>query len=204
MGKSAEDIKDITCRTHEACIRIIDKQFKPMDNFADRDHCVQVNPPPLSPTPNKLTHPAPSQYMASVMLVFGRLSASDYTDGSEAATSPLVESLRQRITCVEDPLFTQAYHEASLRSIPNALLVTLHDGTLLEEVVVQAPLGHRSRREEAKPEIRRKYRRHLGKHFGKGRVDELVRLGEDGCASELEGMDVDRYVDLYVKEEMEW
>ena len=42
QGKSAKDIKDITCRTHEACIRIIDKQHKPMENFADRDHCVQV------------------------------------------------------------------------------------------------------------------------------------------------------------------
>lgn len=44
MGKTAEDIKEITCRTHEACIRIIDKQHKPLDNFADRDHCVQVGP----------------------------------------------------------------------------------------------------------------------------------------------------------------
>lgn len=43
MGKTAADIKEITNRTHEACIRIIDKQFKPMDNFADRDHCVQVS-----------------------------------------------------------------------------------------------------------------------------------------------------------------
>ena len=43
MGKSAKDIKEITNRTHEACVRIIDKQFKPMDNFADRDHCVQVS-----------------------------------------------------------------------------------------------------------------------------------------------------------------
>lgn len=43
MGKSAKDIKEITNRTHEACIRIIDKQFKAMDNFADRDHCVQVS-----------------------------------------------------------------------------------------------------------------------------------------------------------------
>jgi 2-methylcitrate dehydratase len=42
LGKSAKDIKEITNRTHEACIRIIDKQFKAMDNFADRDHCVQV------------------------------------------------------------------------------------------------------------------------------------------------------------------
>ena len=136
------------------------------------------------------------------MLVFGRLEASDYTDGSEAATSPLVESLRQRIKCVEDPQFTRDYHEASLRSIPNALLVKLTDGTLLEEVVVEAPLGHRTRREEAKPEIMSKYRRHLGAHFGEGRVEELVRLGDD--ARGLEGMDVDRYVDLYVKDKMEW
>jgi 2-methylcitrate dehydratase len=43
MGKSAEDIQGVVNRTHEACIRIIDKQFKPMENFADRDHCVQVH-----------------------------------------------------------------------------------------------------------------------------------------------------------------
>lgn len=42
LGKTAKDIKEITNRTHEACVRIIDKQFKAMDNFADRDHCVQV------------------------------------------------------------------------------------------------------------------------------------------------------------------
>ena len=48
-GKSAKDIKDITIRTHEACIRIIDKQFKPMDNFADRDHCIQVCASALEP-----------------------------------------------------------------------------------------------------------------------------------------------------------
>lgn len=140
--------------------------------------------------------------MTAVMLVFNRLEATDYTDGSEAATSPLVESLRQRIKCVEDPQFTKDYHEASLRTIPNALTVTLDDGTVLEEVVVEAPLGHRLRREEAKPEILAKYRRHLGPHFGAERVEELVELGND--AKTLEGMAVDEYVDLYVKETMDW
>lgn len=43
IGKSAKDIREITNRTHEACVRIIDKQFKALDNFADRDHCVQVS-----------------------------------------------------------------------------------------------------------------------------------------------------------------
>lgn len=136
------------------------------------------------------------------MLVYDRLEASDYVDASEAATSPLVESLRQRIFCVEDPLFTSSYHDPATRFIPNALTVTLEDDTQLREIVVKAPLGHRSRREEAKPEIMKKYRRHLRPHFTDERVEKLVRLGED--SKELEKMDVDQYVDLYVKENMEW
>lgn len=140
--------------------------------------------------------------MVATMLVFNRLHASDYIDGSEAATSPLVESLRRRISCIEDPFFTAAYHNPSTRSIPNALTVTLNDDTVLQETVVEAPLGHRSRREEAKPEIMKKYQRHLQPHFPEARVQELMRLGEE--RERLEGMDVDRYMDLYVKEKMDW
>ncbi|KAE8383200.1 MmgE/PrpD family-domain-containing protein [Aspergillus bertholletiae] len=180
MGKSAKDIKEVTNRTHEACIRIIDKQFKAMDNFADRDHCVQ--------------------YMVATMLAFNRLTAVDYADGSEAATSPLVEDLRKRIRCVEDTQFTTDYHDPSKRTIPNALTVTLNDGTVLEEVVVEAPLGHRLRRDEAKPEILAKYKRHLQAHFDQARIDELLDLGLNKSA--LEGCDVDKYVDLYVKDKM--
>jgi 2-methylcitrate dehydratase len=176
MGKSAADIKGITCRTHEACVRIIDKQFKPMDNFADRDHCIQ--------------------YMCSVMLVFGRLTTGDYTDGSEAATSPLVESLRKKIKCVEDPKFTQDYHDPALRTISNGLTVELNDGTVLDEVVVEAPLGHRLRREEAKPEILAKYKRHLEPHYSADKVKQLLELGQE--PKKLEAMSVDEYVDLYI------
>ncbi|KAB5528936.1 MmgE/PrpD family-domain-containing protein [Coniochaeta sp. 2T2.1] len=182
MGKSAADIKGVTCRTHEACIRIIDKQFKPMDNFADRDHCIQ--------------------YMCSVMLVYGRLTANDYTDGGEAATSPLVESLRQKIKCVEDPKFTRDYHDPALRTISNALTVELNDGTVLDEVVIEAPLGHRLRREEAKPEILAKYKRHLEPHFSADKVKQLVDLGQD--PKRLESTPIDEYVDLYVKEKSEF
>ncbi|KAK7513718.1 2-methylcitrate dehydratase [Phyllosticta citriasiana] len=177
QGKSAEDIDSVQNRTHEACIRIIDKQLKPMDNFADRDHCVQ--------------------YMVATMLVFGRLEASDYTDGSEAATSQLLESLRKRISCVEDPQFTKDYHDPEKRTIANALTIRLKDGTVLEEEVVEAPLGHKWRRDEAKPHILEKYKRHLGPHYPQGRVSELVDLGMD--QSKLEQTDVDKYVDLYVK-----
>lgn len=177
IGKSAEDIESITNRTHEACIRIIDKQHKPLDNYADRDHCVQ--------------------YMSAVMLVFNRLEATDYIDGSEAATSPLVESLRQKIQCVEDPQFTLDYHDPNKRTMANALTARLNDGTVLHEEVVDAPLGHRFRRDEAKPEILSKYKRHLEPHFPAEKVRQLVQLHND--AKTLENMDLDKYMDLYVK-----
>lgn len=161
-------------RTHEACVRIIDKQFKPMDNYADRDHCVQ--------------------YMVSTMFVFNRLVAEDYVDGGEAATSQLVESLRQRIKCVEDPQFTKDYHDPEKRTISNALTVTLKDGTILEEEVVEAPLGHRLRREEAKPHILEKFQRHLaGSPVSKSNQEKLTKL----TGPEVDDLDVDKYVDLY-------
>lgn len=153
-----------------------------MDNFADRDHCIQ--------------------YMVATMLVFGRLEATDYTDGSQAATSELVERIRTSTKCVEDENFTKAYHNPDMRTIPNALTVTLNDGTVLEEEVVEAPLGHKLRRTEAKPEILRKFERHLGPHFAEEKVGELLKLGQDG--ERLESMGVDEYLDLFVKEKMEW
>lgn len=180
MGKTAKDIEDVTNRTHEACIRIIDKQLKPMDNFADRDHCVQ--------------------YMVATMLVFNRLEASDYTDSSEAAQSPLLEELRKKIKCVEDPQFTKDYHDPEKRTIANALTVKLKDGTVLEEEVVEAPLGHKLRREEAKPEILDKYKRHLGPHFSESHVQKLVDLGND--PQKLYALSVDEYMDMYVKEKI--
>lgn len=175
-GKTAEDIQAITCRTHEACIRIIDKQFAPLNNFADRDHCVQ--------------------YMAATMLKYGRLTASDYLDDSEAATSPELDALRKKITCVEDPQFTTDYHDPAKRTISNALTVTLNDGTVLPEVVVEAPLGHPLRREEAKPVILAKFKRHLEPHFAPARVEELVKLSTD--ASRVDKLPVDELLDLYV------
>jgi 2-methylcitrate dehydratase len=86
-----------------------------------------------------------------------------------------------------------------MRTIPNALTVTLNDGTVLEEIVVEAPLGHKLRREEAKPEILVKYKRHLGPHYSEQKVKELVDLGND--AKRLEAMAVDEYVDLYVSKD---
>src|SRR5205823_13778117 len=98
LGRTSDDIARITIRTHEACIRIIDKKG-PLNNPADRDHCIQ--------------------YMVAVPLIFGRLTAADYED--DVAADPRIDVLRERITCVEDPRFTKDYHDPDRRSIANAL-----------------------------------------------------------------------------------
>jgi len=141
-GKTAADIRKITIRTHEAAIRIIDKKG-PLNNPADRDHCIQ--------------------YMIAVPLIFGRLTAADYED--KVAADPRIDVLRDKMTCVEDPQFTKDYHDPEKRSIANALTVELSDGTILPEVVVEYPIGHKRRREEGIPELIKKYKINLARIF---------------------------------------
>ena len=141
-GKTADDIRKITIRTHEAAIRIIDKKG-PLNNPADRDHCIQ--------------------YMIAVPLIFGRLTAADYED--KVAADPRIDILRDKMTCVEDPQFTKDYHDPEKRSIANALTVELVDGTVLPEVVVEYPIGHKRRREEGIPELIKKYKINLARIF---------------------------------------
>ena len=142
LGKTTEDIKKITIRTHEAAIRIIDKKG-PLNNPADRDHCIQ--------------------YMIAVPLIFGRLTAADYED--KVAADPRIDVLRDKMTCVEDVQFTRDYHDPEKRSIANALTVELTDGTVLPEVVVEYPIGHKRRREEGIPELIKKYKINLARIF---------------------------------------
>src|SRR4051812_76771 len=156
-GKSAADIKGITIRTHEACIRIIDKKG-PLDNPADRDHCIQ--------------------YMVAVPLLYGHLVAGDYEDAR--AADPRIDTLRDRINCVEDPQFTKDYHDPAKRSIANALTVELADGTKLPEVVVEYPIGHKRRRKEGMPFLVEKFERNVGLRFAVKRRKEILELCLDG------------------------
>ena len=172
-GRDVDDIARITIRTQEACIRIIDKQG-PLDNPADRDHCVQ--------------------YMVAVALVFGRLTAADYED--DVAADPRIDRLRAKIACVEDPRYTADYHDPDKRSIANALAVEFSDGTRLDEVAVEYPLGHRRRRDEGIPLLEAKFRRNLARRFPDGQQQAILAASLD--QARLEAMPVHEYVDLYV------
>ena len=173
MGQSAGDIEHIRVRTHEACIRIIDKKG-PLANPADRDHCIQ--------------------YMMAVPLIFGRLTAADYED--EVARDPRIDALRARIECVEDPQFTRDYLDPEKRSIANAVTVTLKDGRTLDELVVEYPIGHRRRRQEGIPLLVAKFRRNLARRFPDKRQEAIAELSLD-CAR-LEATPVNEYVDSFV------
>ncbi|WER47443.1 bifunctional 2-methylcitrate dehydratase/aconitate hydratase [Cupriavidus sp. WKF15] len=173
MGKSAAEIRAVTIRTHEACVRIIDKKG-PLHNPADRDHCVQ--------------------YMVAVPLLLGRLSAEDYEDN--VAVDPRIDALRARITCVEDPALTADYHDPDKRAIANGLTVELDDGTVLPEVLVEYPLGHRRRRDEGTPLLVEKFRTNLARRFPPRQQQEILRVSLD--QARLEQMPVHEYLDLYV------
>jgi 2-methylcitrate dehydratase len=172
-GRTVEEIERLTIRTHEACIRIIDKKG-PLNNPADRDHCIQ--------------------YMVAVPLIFGRLTAGDYED--PLAADPRIDALRDRIVCVEDPQFTRDYHDPEKRSIANALTIAFKDGKTLEEVAVEYPIGHKRRRADGIPLLEAKFRTNLARRFPKKQQDAILAVSLDQQA--LEALPVHEYVDLYV------
>jgi len=174
-GLNASAIKSITVRTHEACLRIIDKKG-PLANPADRDHCVQ--------------------YMIAVPLIFGRLTAADYEDqvARDPLWGPRIDAVRDRITCVEEPAFTADYHDPEKRSIANALRMELTDGTVLEETV-EYPIGHRRRRAEGLPLLVEKFRTNLRRRFAEEQQERILAASLD--RARLEAMAVNEYVDLY-------
>ena len=155
-GRKAEDIKRVRIRTHEAAIRIIDKQG-PLNNPADRDHCIQ--------------------YMTAVPLIFGRLTAADYED--DVARDPRIDTLRVKISCDEDRRFTRDYHDPSKRSIANALTLEFKDGTILKEVVCEYPIGHKRRRKEGMPLLVEKFRRNLARRFPQKQQNAILDLCMD-------------------------
>ena len=173
MGKTDADIKRITIRTHEACIRIIDKKG-PLDNPADRDHCIQ--------------------YMVAVPIIFGRLTAADYEDA--VASDLRIDALREKINCVEDPIFTAHYHNPETRSIANGLTVEFNDGTLLDEIVCEYPIGHKRRRAEGIPLLEEKFRINLARRFPAKQQQRILDVSLN--QETLEAMPVHEYVDLYV------
>lgn len=166
-------IDKIVITTHQSAIRIIDKTG-PLDNPADRDHCIQ--------------------YMAAVGLLKGNLTALDYEDA--AATDPRIDAIRSKMTCVEKAEYTTDYHDPEKRSIANAIQVYFKDGSSSDKIAVEYPIGHRRRRGEGIPELVKKFKVNLARRFESNRQADILALCLD--QTKLEATPVNVFVDMLI------
>ncbi len=145
-----DEIKEITISTHESAIRIIDKKG-PLHNPADRDHCLQ--------------------YIAAIGLLKGNIVAEDYED--DVAEDPRIDELRAKMTVTENKQYSEDYLDPEKRSIANAMQVHFMDGTSTDIIDCEYPLGHRFRREEAFPQIIKKYEANLATQFTEKQTERI-------------------------------
>jgi len=168
-----DQIDEVIITSQESALRIIDKTG-PLNNPADRDHCIQ--------------------YMTAIALLRGMLTAEDYED--EVAADPRVDQLRDKMTMQHDRRFTEDYIDPDKRSIANAVQVRFKDGSSTENITVEYPIGHRRRRQAAKPLLVDKFRANLSTQLDEVRVGGLVNLFSD--QSTLGLMAVDELIDMLV------
>ena len=100
------------------------------------------------------------------------------------------------MTCVEDKQFSRDYLDPAKRSIANALTVEFDDGSKLDEVVVESPIGPRRRRAEGRPVLVEKFRRNLARRFAAKQQQAILDVALD--TARLEAKPVHEFVDLMV------
>ncbi len=168
-----DDIGKVVIETQEPSVRIIDKTG-PLDNPADRDHCIQ--------------------YMAAVPMIFGRLTAADYEDS--VASDPRIDEMRAKMEVKENQQYTKDYFDPNLRYIGNAVQVFFADGTSTERVAVEFPIGHRERRKEGIPVLKQKFVDSVSSKLAEGQWKELNAVCADH--EKLAATDVDDFMALLV------
>ncbi len=166
-----QEIDRIVLTTHESAIRIISK-VGPLNNPADRDHCLQ--------------------YMVAIPLLFGDLRAEHYEDG--VASDPRIDPLREKMIVEEDPRYSQEYHEPDKRSIANAIQIFFKDGSKTDKVAMEYPIGHRRRRREGIPVLEAKFQNALASRFPSRQAERIFALCQDKTA--LEATPVHEFMDM--------
>lgn len=168
------EIDKIMITTHESAIRIIDKKG-PLNNPADRDHCLQ--------------------YIVAIGLLKGNITAEDYED--EVASDPNIDMLRGKMVVTEDKQYTKDYLDPNKRSIANAIQIHFKDGLTTDRVAIEYPLGHRLRRKEAIPKIIEKFSANLAEHYSEKQRNEIEAAYNSENMAE---MNVHTFMDLFVNQ----
>jgi 2-methylcitrate dehydratase len=167
-----DDIEKIVIETQESGVRIIDKTG-PLDNPADRDHCIQ--------------------YMVAVPLIKGNLTAEDYEDS--VAADPRIDQLREKMVVSENKRFTTEYLEADKRAIGNSVQIFFKDGSKTEQVSIDYPIGHRRRRAEGIPVLEAKFARNLAGRLSAKQCKQILDICSD--QAKLESTPVNEFMDLW-------
>ncbi|CCF15178.1 2-methylcitrate dehydratase [Brevibacillus laterosporus GI-9] len=168
-----DEIDSITITTHESAIRIIDK-VGPLNNPADRDHCLQ--------------------YITAIGLLFGDIKADHYED--LAASDPRIDILRNKMVVVENKQYSIDYLEPSKRSIANAVQVHYKDGSSSEQIECEYPLGHRFRRGEAIPKVIEKFVENVRTHYSQKQVRKIKEACMD--SERVKSMAVTEFIELFL------
>lgn len=167
-----EHIERIRIDTQESAVRIISKTGA-LYNYADRDHCIQ--------------------YMVAAGLLFGTLTAAHYND--EFAADPRLDALRDKMEVAEEPRYSKDYLDPDKRSIANAVQIFFSDGSSSERVEIEYPLGHRRRRDEARPHLQKKFGDALQQVFDDSRCADINALFAD--EEQLRQTPLDEFTDLF-------
>ena len=169
----SKDIAKIAIRTNAAAHLIINKTGTLM-NAADRDHCMQY-------------------VVALALLKGGAPEVQDFQDSSPWVTSTSLSSLREKIDIREDEQLTQDYLDWRKRSLASGVTIELIDGSSLDEVLIEYPIGHINNSKTA-DKVREKLFKNMGKiSSSENTVRVINKLHEDESS-------IHSFVDLFAKE----
>ena len=160
FNKNINKFEKVNIYTHEPALRIISNK-EILKNASDRDHSME--------------------YMVAAALLYGELKYEMYEDSFEGFEN--INNLRKKIFVSEEPQFTKNYYEFSKRHITNSIEIVYDDNTTSNKIIIENPIGHPSRREEAIPLLKDKFFRNVESLFDTEEAskvwDKIINLEKD-------------------------
>ncbi|GKZ32435.1 hypothetical protein AbraIFM66950_001813 [Aspergillus brasiliensis] len=166
-----EEVEEVLVRTTWAAKYIISRPGREaLKCAAERDHCLE--------------------WVVAVAMVKGReIEVEDYEDDGGWVGDSRVEELRGRIVVQVDEALTRDYLDVGKRSIAAGVVVRLKDGRVLEEVLVEYPVGH-VRNPRTEEEVRRKFVRNMRLMFTEEEIERILEMVERDDARVCELVDL--------------
>ncbi|KAJ5164080.1 uncharacterized protein N7500_005910 [Penicillium coprophilum] len=172
LSDPLNQIKRIYLRTTAAAFLIVNKHG-PLQNAADRDHCIQ--------------------YVVALAFLKGSPpEAADYLDKSPWANSEELEALRERIVVQSDPKLTEDYLDLDKKSIGAGMTVHLADGSSLPEILIEYPVGH-ARNPKTPAAVQEKFFQNMGLMFSAAEISRILGAVQNPDTS------ISDFIDMFIQ-----